>query len=114
MRMRYKKYIYSPKLSFSEKWRMVLFLEDIVHVLPFVSPPNKDGVTDRIFIKVIPYNNVYERGIFYKFIRYINAHPHHLSDSVKKWSVGRVKYSRLLIRDSDEIGYVDISLLYRT
>ena len=52
--------------------------------------------------------------VFHKFIRYINAHPHHLSDSVKKWSVGRVKYSRLLIRDSDEIGYVDISLLYRT
>lgn len=112
--MRFKKYIYSPKLSFNEKWWMVLFLEDIIHVLPFVSPPNRDGVTDRILIKVIPYNDVYERRMFYKFIRYINAHPHHLSDSVKKWSVGRVKYSRLLIRDSDEIGYVDISLLYRT
>lgn len=112
--MRYKRYTYSPKLSFNEKWWMVLFLEDIVHVLQFVNPPSKNGVTERIFIKVIPYSNNYERGLFYKFIQYINAHPHHLSDSVKKWSVGRVKYSRLLIRDSDEIGYVDISLLYRT
>ena len=112
--MRYKKYIYSPKLSFYEKWWMVVFLEDIIHALPFVNPPNKNGITDRLFIKVIPYSDNYERGLIYKFIRYINAHPHHLCDSVKKWSLGQVKFSRLLIRDSDEIGYVDIFLLYRT
>ena len=112
--MKQKKRPYSPELSFNDKWRLLLFLEDILDCLHEIEFPNKNKVTERVFIKVVPYINDQERNLLFKFTRYINAHPYHLWNSVKKWSNGCSKYSRLLINDSDEIGYVDITLLYRT
>lgn len=111
--MRRKKCMYSPELTYDEKWLAIMFLEDILRSLRNIKPPDVDGITGRIFIRVVPYSSCQERSMLFKFIKYINAHPHHLWDSVKKWSGGRTKYSRLLIGDSDEIGYVDITLLYR-
>ena len=108
-----KKMISYPELTYDEKWLAIMFLEDILGSLPDIKPPDADGITRRKFVKVVPYSSSQERRKFFKFIKYINAHPHHLWDSVKKWSGGRTKYSRLLIGDSDEIGYVDITLLYR-
>lgn len=112
--MRLKKCMYSPELTYDEKWLAIMFLEDILRSFPNIKPPDADGTTERIFIKVVPYSSSQERSLFFKYIRYINAHPYYLWDSVKKWSGGIAKYSRLLIRDADEIGYVDITLLYRT
>ena len=112
--MRRKRCMYSPEFTYDEKWLSVMFLEDILRSLPDIKPLDKGGVTGRVFIKVVPYCNNQERSQFFKFIKYINAHPYHLWDSVKKWSDNRVKYSRLLIDDSDEVGYVNITLLYRT
>lgn len=109
-----RKNVYSPELTFDEKWLAIMFLEDILHCLSDIKPPDKYGVTKHIFIKVVPYSNNLERGQFFKFIKYINAHPYHLWDSVKKWSGSRVRYTQLLINDSDEVGYVDITLLCRT
>lgn len=105
---------YSPELTYDEKWYAFLFLDDILDSLATILPTNEKGVTRRVFIKVVPYCNSHERSLLFKFIRYINAHPYYLWDFVKVWSAGRTKYSRLLINDSDEIGYADIVLLYRT
>ncbi len=112
--MKHKKYVYSPELAYDVKWLAIMFLEDILRSLPDIKPPDRDGVTERVLIKVVQYCNNQERSLFFKFIKYINAHPYHLRDSVKKWSDNKVRYSRLLIKDSDEVGYVDITLLYIT
>ena len=109
-----KKKVYYPELSYDEKWLAIMFLEDILRSFPDIKPPDKADVTEHVFIKVVPYSNNQERSLFFKFIKYINAHPYHLWNSVNKWSGGITKYSRLLIKDADEIGYVDIALLYRT
>ena len=109
-----RKNVYSPELTYDEKWLEVMFLEDILRSLLDIKPPDADGITRRIFIKVVPYSSSQERSMFFKFIKYINAHPSRLRDSVKEWSAGYAIYSRLLINDSDEVGYVDITLLYRT
>lgn len=103
-----------PELTCREKGGAVLFLEGILDSLPCIKPPDKDGVTERVFIKFVPYCDGQERSLLFKFVKYINTYPYHLWDSVGKWSSGRTKYSRLLINDSDEVGYVDITLLYRT
>lgn len=109
-----KKMVSYLELAYDEKWLAIMFLEDILRSLPDIKPPDADGITRRKFVKVVPYSSSQERRKFFKFIKYINAHPYHLWDSVKKWSGGLAKYSRLLINDSDEVGYVDISILYRT
>ena len=112
--MRRKKCMYSPELTYDEKWLAIMFLEDILRKLSDIQPTEKNGITERVFVKVVPYCGSHERSMFFKFIKYINSHPSHLWDSVKKCSGGLAKYSRLLINDSDEVGYVDISLFYRT
>lgn len=112
--MRRKRYMYCPELTYDEKWLAIMFLENILRSLSDIQPPNKNGVTEHVFVKVVPYSDSQERSLFFKFIKYINSHPYHLWDSVKKWSGCRVRYSRLLINDSDEVGYVDITLLCRT
>ena len=111
--MKHKKK-YSPELTYNEKWYAFLFINDILDSLTSIIPTNEKGVTKRVFIKVVPYCNSHERSLLFKFIRYINAHPYYLWDSVKKWYGSQTKYSQLLIKDADEVGYVDIILLYRT
>ena len=112
--MKHKKHHYTLELTYKEKGYVVLFLEGILDCLSCIKPTDKEKVTKRVFIKVVPYCNYKERSLFFMLIKYINTYPYHLWDSVKKWSGGRAKYSRLLINDSDEVGYVDIILLYRT
>lgn len=112
--MKKKRYLYSPQLSYEDKWRMVLFQEEVLDCLKKIPPTTKTGTTERMFLTVFPYSCYAERCLLFKFVRYINAHPYHLWNTVNKWSGNITKYSRLLIKDADEIGYVDIALLYRT
>ena len=109
--MKKKKYVYSPKLSYSDLWRMFLFQEEMLDCLKKTEPIAEIGVTRCKFLTVYPYSSYNERCLLFKFVRYINAHPYHLWNVVNEWSGSLTKFSRLLIKDADEIGYVEITLL---